>query len=182
MANANESATQSQINELMAAIGQKLSNLSAEEIGRLYGKKDQFVEQCGVVATKLAQPKPVAQPAHETIRIPVTVGDRKYLACGFLKASERGKSVKRTTMLERTAKIENTKPIDDAEWQHLSENRKDFDSVPELARYYLATDRRLPDFFGYLSCFRRHGREWCDDSRSVGRRWRVNVLVLRRCT
>ena len=88
MANANESATQSQINELVADIGQKLSALSAEEIGRLHGKKDQFVEQCGAVATKLSQLEPAAPPAHETIRIPCTIGSRKYLACGFLKAGE----------------------------------------------------------------------------------------------
>ena len=179
MANANESATQSQINELVADIGQKLSALSAEEIGRLHGKKDQFVEQCGAVATKLSQLEPAAPPAHETIRIPCTIGSRKYLACGFLKAGEP--SVKGRTMLERT-RVEGTRPIDDAAWEQLYEHRAEFDNCTEFKGKILATERRSPRFPQDLSYFRRGSLGWCGDSRSVEAHWRDDVLVLRVCS
>lgn len=175
MANANASADTQQIKKLLAALGRKLAKLSAEEIGRLHGKKDVFAEQCGAVATNLAQP----EPAHETIRIPCLIGGREYLACGFLKADES--SAKGQVMLDRT-QVEGTTAIDDAEMDHLLEHRKDFQQFPELDPYYLATERHNPNLPGYLSGLYRVGAERYGDSHSVENHWGGGGLILRRCT
>lgn len=179
MANANETAAaKQQMNGLLAALGQTLSNLSVEEIGRLHDKKEELVREFSGLITKLAQPEPAQPPAHETIRIPCTIGGRNYLACGFLKAGEP--SVFGQTMLDRT-RVEGTTGIDDGEWAHLLEHQKDFKKYQGLDPYYLVTERRSPDFPRVLSYLGRDGRERYESSGSVGGRWGGIGLVLRRC-
>lgn len=124
------------------------------------------------------QPKPLAPPLHETIRIRVQIGGRDYMACGFLKAKEP--SCRGRIMLERTSKIEGTHAIDNDEWKHLWENRSDFNNYPELDRS-LATDRHHPAYPGNLCYFVRRDGKWDETLVSAEAKW-GECLVLRRCT
>lgn len=117
--------------------------------------------------------------AHETIRIYHTIGGLKFVACGFLKAG--GPPVDGITMLDRIRKIEGTRAIDNKDWKHLTQNRRDFNSCDRFSWYYLATERSTPDQQGACSSFFFHDGKWYQGWFLVGDLRRANCLVLRRC-
>lgn len=178
MANIDELVAKQQIDELTAAFGRILSAFSAEEIARLNDKNVQLVQEIHGLVVKLSQPKPVARPVHEKIRIWCTIGGRNYVACGFLKKGEQ--SVDGQTMLDRT-KMEGMNAADEDEWKHLWENRADFEKFPELKSYYVITGRRSPVFPQALSCLYQSAREWDECSSPVKDPWSRFSLVLRCC-
>lgn len=168
-------ASQRRRRELLKALGERLTCFSLPETDRLYEVRDRFVREFGSLATRLAQPEPAVPPAHETIRKPCTIGGRRYLVCGFLKAGQP--FVDCQTMLDRT-EVEGTKPIDEEEWVHLCQYRVGF--LSELLwKYYLVTARRSPDLLS-LSCFIRSGMQWGEFYDLIDRPWDVRALVVRR--
>lgn len=125
--------------------------------------------------------EPVAPPAHETVRIKVTIGGDKYLACGFLEVDE--KSIGGQTMLDRTGHIEGTRSINDDDWVKLYRSRGSFSHEFQGTGFKrLATARREPaPHWQYVSCFELEHGKWCDCGISVNGLWGEDVLVLRRC-
>lgn len=126
------------------------------------------------------QPEPVVPPAHKDICHKISIGDRNYNAIGFLEAGEF--LVAGQIMLDRVAKVEGTKPINEAEWAHLYEHRAEFDKYPEFKERHLITEWRNPGRQQNLSCFERDSREWYGHSYSVEDHWNAFGLVLRRCS
>lgn len=165
--------TQKKINNFLIEIDKMLSNLSIEETSRLY-------EVCGAFIKNLAQPAP--PPAHETIRIPVTIGDREYMACGFLKDGEQ--YITTMEFCERAGRMEGTSPVKISELEYIVKNIKTL-NVPELTKYFLITEAysmehpHLPHltFFYPLTTY----GVWCRNSVSNENEKHGGYLLLRRC-
>ncbi len=182
MDNEETELTQQQIiDNFMAIFRTTLSTLSAEKINLLYVRRESLVREFNDATKALATPESVDHPAHQNIRIFCTIGNRNYIACGFLSDSEG--SVSGITMLSRTD-INNTKPIDKEDSEHITKHLADFDNYPELDLYALATTQRYYyskylTYIAYLSAKRVNARRQ-EYMCSLEVWWSHRTLVLRR--
>ncbi len=178
-----------QTEALLASIGLILKNLSDEEIFQLSLKQEQFADECGEIAKKLVAPY---EQAHETIRIHLTIGGLKFVACGFL--INEAQPVKLSVMLDNISKIKGTRAIDKTVWEILKVHHNDFLKYPVLVRYKtiwteFCDSADMPHYFHFFNFFIRnpiktHDTHWV---------WQPNYfqnqptldsscLVLRICT
>lgn len=116
--------------------------------------------------------------AHETIHIEFTAGNRRYLACGYLKTGES--SVGWLTMIRRT-EVEGTESIDDEDWEYLCLHLADL-SMDFHGALYLVSARCDPHFSHIFDCLRRNGEQWRESTTSSRSRFGDRGLVLRRYT
>src|SRR3989344_3604067 len=114
--------------------------------------------------------------AHKDIRILFEIDGHKSEAVGFL--AELESSINGDEMLARTA-TENGGAIGDEDEAFLREH---FGQLPEsLRRYYLATNRRHPDYPRYVSYFSWYGDRWYQYGHWLDNQVNDYGLVVRRC-
>ncbi len=140
--NVSADTQQQIISELMAALGQKLLNLSAEEIACLHGKKDQLAAKFGRLASKLAQPEAAPAPEASVLTVEVVaefpLGGQNFDA---VRVKWTGETRPTREKAIRAADTDGNVVRMEEEWDHVYEHRRE---LPKTPNAYCLTARSRP--------------------------------------